>query len=311
MIFTLLEVVLPVFLVIGAGYTAARLKVFKDSGVDGLMVFTQRFAIPCLLFSAVSSIDLEAEFDTGLMVSFYLGAFISFVLGIFGARMLFQRRWGEAVAIGFAALFSNSVLLGLSIIERAFGAEALTSAYAIVVLHAPFCYVIGITVMEILRADGKGLLQALAMVTKSIATNALMIGVGLGLLANFTGFTPPTVVSDALDMMIRAALPAALFGLGGILTRYTIADKLAQVGMIALLSLIVHPTITWLLATQVFELPDRMVQAAVVTAAMAPGVNAYIFASMYNRAMGVNSSAVLLCTILSVGSATVWLSILP
>ncbi|MEL6127823.1 MAG: AEC family transporter, partial [Pseudomonadota bacterium] len=101
----LFEIVVPVFLVIGAGYTAVHARLFKDSAVDGLMVFTQGFAIPCLLFGAIARLDLGAVFDVRLLVSFYSGATICFLLGILGARLLFHRRPGEAVAIGFGALF--------------------------------------------------------------------------------------------------------------------------------------------------------------------------------------------------------------
>ena len=45
----LLQVILPVFLVIGFGYLAVWRKWFSDSGVEALMRFTQTFAIPCLL----------------------------------------------------------------------------------------------------------------------------------------------------------------------------------------------------------------------------------------------------------------------
>ena len=58
MILTILEVVLPVFLVIGAGYVATRSGLFSAGAVDGLMVFTQSFAIPCLLFVAIMQLDL-------------------------------------------------------------------------------------------------------------------------------------------------------------------------------------------------------------------------------------------------------------
>jgi len=45
----LLEIILPVFLVIGAGYLAVKFKLFPETGVDGLMKFTQQFArsAPC------------------------------------------------------------------------------------------------------------------------------------------------------------------------------------------------------------------------------------------------------------------------
>ena len=161
--------------------------------------------------------------------------------------------------------------------------------------------------MEALRADGQSLIGTVGTIVRMVAGNALMIGIVLGLLANFTGFRPPALVNDAIDLIVQAALPAALFGLGGVLTRYTVSDKIPQAMMIAVLSLVVHPAITWTLATQVFALDLSMVRSSVVTASMAPGINAYIFATMYGRATGVNSSAVLLCTLLSVFSVPLWL----
>ena len=311
MILTLLDVVLPVFLVIGAGYAATRSGYFKSSAVDGLMVFTQGLAIPCLLFKATMSLDLSTALNTGLLASFYVGATISFALGILGARWIFDRRPGESVAVGFGAFFSNSVLLGLAITERAYGTTALEFNYAIIAFHAPFCYGVGITVMEIARSDGASFARTSRKVLAAMFKNPLMLGIIAGFVANLAAITIPDAVDTALDMMIRAALPAAIFGLGGVLVRYRIRDKLDQVAMIAVLSLIVHPAITWGLATHVFDLGPAMLRSAVITAAMAPGVNAYLFSTMYGRATGVMSSAVLLCTILSIFTASFWLSLLP
>jgi predicted permease len=73
----LLEVTLPVFLVLAAGYAAVWRGVFSDQNVDALMRFTQNFAIPCLLFSAISTLDLKATFDWRLLVSYYSGSVAS------------------------------------------------------------------------------------------------------------------------------------------------------------------------------------------------------------------------------------------
>ena len=103
----LLEVILPVFVVIGAGYVAVWRNLFSQMGVDGLMVFTQNFAIPCLLFLAIANLDLAQSFDWRLMLSFYTGALSGFLMGLFGARYLFGRDWEDAVVIGFCCLFSS------------------------------------------------------------------------------------------------------------------------------------------------------------------------------------------------------------
>ena len=47
----LIDVILPVFVLIGFGYLAVWRKYFPESGVDGLMRYTQHFAMPCLLFT--------------------------------------------------------------------------------------------------------------------------------------------------------------------------------------------------------------------------------------------------------------------
>jgi predicted permease len=77
----LIEVILPVFLVIGFGYLAVWRGWFSQAGVDGLMTFTQKFAVPCLLFAAISRLDLGQYFEWRLLVSFYPGLFVQIQLG--------------------------------------------------------------------------------------------------------------------------------------------------------------------------------------------------------------------------------------
>lgn len=306
----LLHVILPVFIVTAAGYVATRLGYFGDNLIDGLSKFTQGFAVPVLLFRAAMGLDLGAVFDWRLLLSFYSGNTTAFFLGILGARLIFRRRPGEAVAIGFGALFSNSVILGIPIVTRAFGGPAVDATLAIVAIHAPFCYLLGITVMEFSRADGRGLGETVKAVFNAMVRNALMVGLGLGFAANLTGIVLPEVISESLSLIAAAALPTALVALGGVLTRYTIRSSLGEAAMTSTLSLIIHPAIAFTLSHHVFDLPMPFVQAATLTAAMAPGVNSYVFASMYNRAEGAAASTVLLATGLSVLSISLWLSVL-
>ena len=133
----LLDVILPVFVVIGFGYGMAKWGGMAETAVDALMRFSQGIAVPCLLFRQISLLDLKTSFDPGLITSFYAGAFLCFAAGFFGAWKLFGRPLEEAVTTGFACMFSNSLLLGLSITERAYGTAALTGNYAIIALHSP------------------------------------------------------------------------------------------------------------------------------------------------------------------------------
>jgi len=305
----ILDIVAPVFIVVGAGYAAVRLGVIGAEPIDQLMKFAIGFAIPCLLFLATSTIDLGAAFDWRILAAYYGASITGFVLTYIIARRGFKRRPGEAVAIGFAALFSNLVLLGLPIAERAWGADTMAPNFALVSVNAPICYLIGITTMEILRADGRNAAATARVVLSAIFRNSMMIGIGLGFVVNLGDIPLPGALLAAIELVARASLPVALFALGGVLTRYTLGSSLGEAGTVAAVSLLLQPALTLLIATQL-GLPDAIVNSVVLMAAVAPGLNAYLFASMYNRALGAAASSVLLSTLLSVFSVSAWLLVL-
>jgi malonate transporter and related proteins len=308
----LLTVILPVFLVLGAGWLSARLRLIDDGAIDGLMRFAQGFAVPALLFRGVARLDLGQAFDPGLMGAFYIGVILSYAAGVLLARSVFGRSTQDALAIGFAAAFSNTLLLGLPITERAFGPEALAGNYAIISIHAPFLYVIGITAMEGARARGTGLsLRGVsALIGRGLVSQPLLIGIVAGLGVNLTGLPLPGVAWSAIDMLAVAAIPAALFGLGGVLNRYRPEGDRATIAMVCGVSLILHPAVTYGLG-HLFGLSVDAMRSAVITAAMAPGVNAYLYANMYAAAPRVSASSVLFGTVTCLFTAWGWLQLLP
>ena len=307
---SLLDVIIPVFLIIGFGYCTVWIKLFSIDTIDGLMKFTQNFAIPVLLFNAISKVDLLNIFNLNLFFSFYIGATAGFIIGFLGSHYIFNRPLEDSVAIGFCCLFSNSVMLGLPITERAYGNNALQHNFAIVSIHAPFCYFLGITVMELIKSTEKSVSGKSVIILRAMFSNALVIGIVLGFLVNIFGVNLTKSIQASVDMITGVALPAALFGMGGILYQYRPEGDAGPIIMICAVSLIIHPAIVWGFGHQL-NLTDAQMRSAVITAAMAPGINTYVFANMYGTAKRVASTGVLLSTTLSIGTVWVWLSLLP
>ena len=305
----LLDVILPVFFAIGLGYVLTWCRIFPVSAVDGLMQYAQGIAVPCLLFLAIARLDLSKAVDAGLLISFYGGASICFVIGIIAARLLANRTWEDSVAIGFCCLFSNSVLLGLPINERAFGADTLAGAYTIIAFHAPFCYGLGIAVMEFVRHRGQPPTAMLRSIGKAVFNNALVLAIIAGFAVNLLDLPLPGLAEDGLDLIARSALPAALFALGGVLVQYKPEGDAKAIAIVCVFALVIHPSITWTLGT-LQAVPIELFRAGVLTAAMAPGFNAYIFANMYGTARRVAATSVLVSTGLSIASVWLWLLVL-
>lgn len=304
------NIVLPIFTIIAAGYFATRLSLIAEAAVDSIMKFSQNFAIPCLLFHAIANLDLSSTFEIKLIFSFFLGATICFLIGIIAMRFLFSRTPIDSIAIGFGALFSNLIFIGLPIMELAFGRDSTAQNYTIIAFHAPFCYLLGITSIEIVRSGGLGIIGSVNAVVHSSFKNPLILAILLGFIVNLGGITLPEAISTSVNMIAQTAIPVALFGMGGVLVRYGFSPSLGEPICIATLSLFVHPAIVYLLTVYVFSLEIDFVRAGVISAAMAPGIHSYLFANMYNRAIGMSASTILLSTIASIFSVSMWLSFL-
>jgi len=305
-----LSVVGPIFAIVALGYLSVRFKLYPAAGVSGLISFVNNFATPCLLFQAMLSVDFATAFNPQYLLSFYIGAFSCFAIAFLTARIFFKRRPGEAVAVGFSAYFTNTVLLGLPIIQRAYGDEALPYLFAIVGFHAPLLMSFGMLMMELGKRDGAPLGDALKGSAKRIFKNPLLIGISLGILANLFGLSIPELVDDVTKMLATAVLPAALFGLGGALLQYRLRDSWGQALISSLIKLIVHPAIALFFSYYVFNLNPDLVRVAVLTAAMPAGLNVYIFATFYKRSVDIAANTVLQSTLLGVVTISAWLIVL-
>lgn len=306
----LLDVTTPIFLIIGGGFLVTQFGLMKLSAVEGLMFFVQNIALPVMLFNAISKIDLGVGFNYQLLLSFYAGSLLCFLIALVITFFYFKRSWEDTVVIAFAALFGNTVMLGLAVVTRAFGDVSLSGAYVIVALHAPFCFIVGITTMELYKSNGRRERPIIVSLVSLIWKNAILMGMVLGFLFNFLDLSLPNFLAVPVNMVAGSAIPAALFGLGGILSQYKPTGDLKIIGMICFLTLVFHPFVVWLLSSQVFNIQKPLVQSAVVTASMPPGLNAFIFASIYGRGKRIAASAVLLGTILALFSSSIILYLL-
>ena len=307
---TLLEITIPVFLIVAAGYAAVRLRYFPESLIDGVVRYGVTFAVPVLLFLSMTRIDLATAVSPGALVAFFGAGNACFLGMMVLSRLIWRRRPGESVAVGFCTFFPNVVMLGIPIAERAFGPEVMGAVFGVIAFHSIHNYFVGFIAMEMVRRDRAGLAVALSRAFMTTFRNPLMIGLVSGMVFNLSGLTMPEIPLAALEMVAASAIPAALFSLGGVLTRYRLREEASEALTVAAFSLIAHPGLAWLLAGPVLGLGETYVRAAVVLAAMPAGLNGYIFATLYDRAVGTAASSALLATALSVLSVSVWLALL-
>ena len=102
----------------------------------------------------------------------------------------------------------------------------------------------------------------------------------------------------------------ALFGLGGALNEYRLSDNWAQSLTMSVLKLIVQPLIAWVIMVPILHVDHDYARYGVLLAAMPTGINAFVFASYYNRGVNVATNTILITTVLSVLTVSAWLYLL-
>jgi predicted permease len=303
----ILNVVIPVFAIIALGYLAVRYRLYPSEGVRGLVAFVNNFLTPCLLFQSMLHADFETAFNWSVIVPFYIGALASFILGSIIAVRFFKNRPGEGVSSGFAAMFTNTVLLGIPILQRAYGEAALQVAFSIIAFHASVLITVAMLTMELVRRDGAPLYKALGVAALRIISNPLLWGIALGAAANLAGVTLVEPIEAFFTMMSAAVVPVALFGLGGALNEYRLADNWPQALAMSMLKLVLQPLIAWLIMVPLLHVDMETGRYGIVLAAMPAGINVYVFATYYNRAVNVATNTILISTVLSVLTVSGWL----
>jgi len=307
---SILAVIAPIFALIGLGYAAVRYRLYPAEGVKALIAFVNNFATPCLLFYSIGTSDFRAAFNLGIIGPFYLGAFACFAIGIVLARRLFANRPGEAVSVGFSGTFSNTVLVGLPIMSRAYGEGALPVTLSIIGLHGAILLTLGMVTMELTRRDGQALGPTLVLAMRRVASNPLIWGITGGIAVSMLGVELIEPVAAFFNMLGQAVVPAALFGIGGALNEFRLSENWKQALVASLIKLIMHPALAYALMIWVLQVPMEIARYGILLSAMPAGVNIYVFATFYDRGVSVAANTILISTVLSAATISFWLLVL-
>ena len=294
------DVIFPVFAIIGMGYGTAKLNWVKESTVDGLSDFTYHFAVPVMLVQTISRSSLPEQVPWTFLFSYYGASFSVLTLGLLSCQNLLRRDFGESAMHGFTSTFPNTVLLGIPIVLMAFGEEATVPLFLIISLHSTLLLPVITTLMEVAKGRNASLAKVGRNALRGIAANPIILSLVSGIVMNILDLRLPAALDPVAELMGNAVTPCSLFALGATLTRFQIAGRWKDMGMVVIAKLLLQPLIVATLAIVVFQLEYGLwVQVAILIAAQPVGVTPYLFASRYQVNVALASNAMLITTLIS------------
>ncbi|MEP0233540.1 AEC family transporter [Roseibium sp.] len=310
----ILSIVLPVFILIGIGYIAARIGLVSQAVGEALGQFVFVIAIPALIFKTLSVVEFGDENPWALWATYFCGVAATWMLASLLIRKGFKREARAGVVGGISAAFANTVMVGLPLVSTVYGDEGLVPLLIIISVHMPIMTVIISVLMERAAAlDGIStpppLGEMIVKIARNLATNPIIIALVCALVWRLSGLSFTPILSDVLGRISSTALPVALLSLGMSMVPYGIRGNILPGLLLSCLKIGVMPAIVFLVGAYILHLPPLWTAVATLTAACPTGVNAYIFANRYGTGHAMSANSITLTTITAVVTSGLWVAI--
>jgi predicted permease len=296
----IVDVVLPVFAIILAGYLCGRFRILGEASSEALNAFVYYVALPALFLGSMARLPVGEVLNGPFLVTYLGGVAIVWAFAVGVARLIFPARGATLALHGLAATFANTGYMGIPLLITAFGPAAALPAIIATVANSAIVLTLGIVIIEadLSRGDAGGAI--LRDVGRGVARSPLLLSAVAGILLSALGLKLPTAVATFCDILGAAAPPCALFAIGLFMVGRTMTAGAREVAWLAALKLAIHPLATWLLATQVVRLDPQWTRAAVILAALPTGSLVFVLAQQYGVYTQRATSAILLSTLVSI-----------
>lgn len=304
------NVALPVFAIILAGWAAGRIGLLGSASSEALNKFVYWIALPPLLFLAMARSDVSTLWQPNF-IGAYLGAIVILWLASGGLGWLMHRETpSNCVMQGMNATFANTGYMGIPLFVAAFGEAGVLPALIATVIHSAIAIGIAVVALELTSSDGgKGVLTALKDVFLALIKNPLVVSPAAGILWAAFALPLPTPIVNWFELLGAAASPAALFSIGLFMAGQKLAADLAEVGWITVVKLIWQPLLAYLLAITIFPMDPFWVASAVLLSALPTGGLTFVIAQQYGVYIRRTSGVILISTVLSVVTLTLLLAV--
>ena len=306
----LLNVTLPVFAVIASGYVAAKLKILGPQSSEALNAFVYYFALPAILFIFVARAPVDRIFYWPFVASWVGGLAITFVIMALVSRFYYRDRIAVLTLRSMNGVFANTGYMGIPLVMAAYGDAAALPAIMATVYLSIVCISVMVALIEFDLSRDAGAKNIARDVVLSLAKNPLILPVVVGVLIPLFGLELPPAVSLFFDLLGNAAGPCALFALGMFAAGQSLRAGIPETSVITFVKLIVHPLITWVLATRVFEMDYLWAVVTVIMASLPTGATCFVFAQRYQTFVARTSSATLASTVLSLVTVSILIAIM-
>lgn len=301
-----LNATVPVFAMIVLGMFFKKIDIIDDVFASRMNKFVFLIPLPVLLFKDLANLDFKTIWDTKFVLfCFFITILSILIVTLLSFLLKNKQNQGEFIQASYR---SSAALLGIALIQNVYGKA--TMAPLMIIGSVPLYNIMAVVVLSFFSPERKGISKEVWLKTiKGILTNPILIGIVVGILWSLLHLPMPTMLDKTVTSIGNVATPLGLMAMGATFNYKEALGDLKPALCASFIKLFGFCAMFLPLAIYLGFQGEQLI-AILVMLGSATTVSCFVMAKNMGHTGILTSTVVMLTTIFSGFSITMWLYIL-
>lgn len=262
--------------------------------------------LPVLLFEQLATVDFSEVWDIKFILFCFVVTAISITISTL-ISLLWQDRSikGEFIQ---ATYRSSAALLGIAFIQNIYGTAGM--APLMIIGSVPLYNIMAVVVLSVFKPGNNSFDKALVKKTlKGIATNPIIIGIVAGFVWSALKLPMPTILHKTVSSIGATATPMGLMSMGATFEMKKATSKMKPT-LVAVFMKLVGFCVVFLPMAALLGFRNEEMIAILVMLGSATTVSCFVMARNMGHEGTLSSGVIMMTTLLSAFTLTMWLDVL-
>lgn len=301
-----LNVTLPIFIIIVVGGFLKRIGLLTEGFTSVADKFVFKVALPVQLFRDIAAMDIRADFS-GKFVVFCMVATTCMFAATWILGAIFLKDKSMVGAFAQAAARGSAAILGIAFVENIYGDSGMTPM--MIVAAVPLFNIYSVIILTVTSSEGKFNGALVKKLIKGVVTNPIILGIAAGMVWSLLRLPMPVILSKSVNYLATTATPLALLVLGATFKGREALQKIGPTFAAAFLKLVAIPAAIFPFAIHMGFRGSELV-AIMIMLASPTTVTCYIMAKNMGGDDTLSASVVMIATLLSSVTLTLWVFVM-
>lgn len=301
-----LNATIPIFLMMLLGMLFRKLGWMDEVFAAKMNKFVFLVPLPVLLFEQLATVDFSEVWD----IKFILFCFVVTAISI-TISTLISLLWKDRSIKGEfiqATYRSSAALLGIAFIQNIYGTVGM--APLMIIGSVPLYNIMAVVVLSVFKPGNNSFDKALVKKTlKGIATNPIIIGIVAGFVWSALKLPMPLILHKTVSSIGATATPMGLMSMGATFEMKKATSKMKPTLVAVFMKLIGFCAILLPVAAMLGFRNEQLI-AILVMLGSATTVSSFVMARSMGHEGTLSSGVIMMTTLLSAFTLTMWLDVL-